>query len=225
MTIPLLAATPPLDWSWVARNGGRILDATIEHLLLTVTSVGIGVVLSAAVAMAVLRRRSLYRAALSAGSVLYTIPSLATFALLVPFTGFTMTTAVIALVTYTLLILIKNMVTGIDGVADDVVEAARGMGYEPRDVLLRVQLPLALPVIIAGIRIATVTVIGLVTVTALIGLGGLGRFILSGFRVLPIHPTQILVGTFASILLAVGCDMLLLGVERALTPWSRGGRR
>ncbi|MEX2486381.1 MAG: ABC transporter permease [Nitriliruptoraceae bacterium] len=216
----LLAAADLFDPSWVVRNSGRILEATWEHIVLTVLSVVIGLLLSCALSIVALRRRRLYRPILSAGSVLYTIPSLAMFALLVPFTGFSMTTAVIALVTYTLLILVKNIVTGIDGVPSEIVEAAIGMGYEPRAVLLRVQLPLALPVIVAGIRIATVTVIGLVTVTALIGLGGLGRFILSGFRVLPIHPTQILVGTFASILLAITGDVLLLALERVLTPWS-----
>ncbi|MEX0868581.1 MAG: ABC transporter permease, partial [Nitriliruptoraceae bacterium] len=212
----LLAAADLFDPSWVVRNSGRILEATWEHIVLTVLSVVIGLLLSCALSIVALRRRRLYRPILSAGSVLYTIPSLAMFALLVPFTGFSMTTAVIALVTYTLLILVKNIVTGIDGVPSEIVEAAIGMGYEPRAVLLRVQLPLALPVIVAGIRIATVTVIGLVTVTALIGLGGLGRFILSGFRVLPIHPTQILVGTFASILLAITGDVLLLALERVL---------
>jgi osmoprotectant transport system permease protein len=116
---------------------------------------------------------------------------------------------------------VRNVVTGIDGVPPEAVEAAQGMGYRPARLFFEIELPLALPVIIAGVRIAAVTVIGLVTVTALLGLGGLGQFILRGFRVLPPYPTQIIVGTALSVALAVVVDLALLALERALTPWSR----
>ncbi|MEX2328563.1 MAG: ABC transporter permease [Nitriliruptoraceae bacterium] len=218
---PLAAANPLFEWAWVVRNADRIWAATVEHLVLTTTSVIIGLALSVGLAIVALRRPTTYGPIIGLGSLLYTIPSLALFALLAPFTGLGHTTAIIALVTYTILVLVRNIVTGIQGVPGDVVEAARGMGLRDRQILWRVEVPLAIPVIIAGLRVASVTVIGLVTVTALLGLGGLGRFILSGFRVLPVHPTQIVVGTLLSVVLAVVVDLLLLGVERLLTPWGR----
>jgi osmoprotectant transport system permease protein len=220
---PLLAQTerPLFEWSWVTRNAESIWAATLEHLFLTGAAVGIGLVVSLALAVLALRWRRLYGPIIAAGGLLYTIPSLAAFALLAPFTGLTATTAIIALTSYTVLILVRNIVTGIDGVPPEAVEAARGMGYRRGRLFWEIELPLALPVIVAGLRIASVTVIGLVTVTALLGLGGLGQFILRGFRVLPPYPTQIIVGTALSVVLAVAVDLLLLAVERALTPWAR----
>jgi osmoprotectant transport system permease protein len=220
---PLLAQSerPLFEWSWVTSNADRIWDATVEHLYLTGTSVGIGALVSLLLAVVALRYRRTYAPIIAMGGLLYTIPSLAMFALLAPFTGLTATTAIIALTTYTILILVRNIVTGIDGVPAEVVEAAQGMGYRRVRLFLQIELPLALPVIVAGLRIASVTVIGLVTVTALLGLGGLGQFILSGFRVLPPYPTQIIVGTFLSVVLAIVLDLALLGLERALTPWAR----
>lgn len=219
----LLAQGQPLvDWGWIARNGSLIWDATVEHVVLTVVSVGLGLVVSLLLTLTALRWRVLYGPILGAGGVLYSIPSLAAFAFLVPFFGFTATTAVLALSTYTVLILVRNFMTGIDGVDPDVVEAARGQGYTDRQVLLGVQLPLALPVMIAGLRVATVTVIGLVTVTALIGQGGLGQLILTGFRLIPILPVMIVVGTVLSVVLAVAFDLALVGTQRLLTPWNRG---
>jgi osmoprotectant transport system permease protein len=220
---PLLAQSerPLFEWSWVTRNASSIWDATVEHLFLTGMAVGIGLLVSLVLAVVSLRRRSWYGPIIAAGGLLYTIPSLAAFALLAPFTGLTATTAIIALTSYTILILVRNVVTGIDGVPPEAVEAAKGMGYRPARLFLEIELPLALPVIIAGVRIAAVTVIGLVTVTALLGLGGLGQFILRGFRVLPPYPTQIIVGTLLSVALAVVVDLALLALERALTPWSR----
>jgi osmoprotectant transport system permease protein len=221
--VPLLAQSerPLFEWSWVTRNASGIWDATVEHLFLTGMAVGIGLLVSLVLAVVSLRRRSWYGPIIAAGGLLYTIPSLAAFALLAPFTGLTATTAIIALTSYTILILVRNVVTGIDGVPPEAVEAAKGMGYRPARLFFEIELPLALPVIIAGVRIAAVTVIGLVTVTALLGLGGLGQFILRGFRVLPPYPTQIIVGTLLSVVLAVVVDLALLALERALTPWSR----
>jgi len=150
---------------------------------------------------------------------LYTIPSLALFALLVPYTGLTLLTAEIGLVGYTLLILIRNIVGGIRSVPADVRESALGMGYTPSQILWRIELPVALPVIVAGVRIATITTIGLVTVTALIGQGGLGFLILIGIQ--RFFSTPLLVGAILSIALAVAVDAALVLAQRALTPWSR----
>jgi osmoprotectant transport system permease protein len=151
--------------------------------------------------------------------VLYTIPSLALFALLVPLTGLTVLTAEIGLVSYTLFILIRNVVGGLQSVPADVRDVAIGMGYTPRQLLWQVELPLALPVIIAGLRVATVTTIGLTTVTALIGQGGLGYFILEGIQ--RFFGTPLIVGSVLSVALAVAADALLALVQRQATPWTR----
>jgi osmoprotectant transport system permease protein len=213
---------PLVEWSWLARNLDRVWDATVQHVALAGAAVAIGFAVSVALAALALRWRALYGPIIAFGGVLYTIPSLALFALLAPITGLSATTAVIALTSYTILILVRNIVLAIDGVPPHVVEAARGMGYTDRQVFWRIHVPLAAPVVIAGLRIASVTVIGLVTVTALLGQGGLGQLILSGFRVLPPYPTQILVGTALSVVLAVVVDVLLVALERLLTPWTRG---
>jgi osmoprotectant transport system permease protein len=151
--------------------------------------------------------------------ILYTIPSLALFSFLLPFTGLTILTAEIGLVSYTLLILVRNIVVGLNAVPDDVREAARGMGFRPLAELARIDLPLAFPAIIAGIRIATVTTIGLVTVTALIGEGGLGSLIYDGL--LRDFKTPLVVGTVLSVALAVIADLSLAGAQRVITPWAR----
>lgn len=211
-----------IDLGWVLRNRGLLWEATVEHLLLTGTAMAAGLVISLLLAAAALRWRRLYAPIAEVSGVLYTIPSLAAFALLWPLLGGVrnkFTIGVVALTSYTVLILVRNIVTGIDGVPADIREAAVGMGYRPVRRFLQVELPLALPTIVAGIRIATVTVIGLVTVTALIGLGGFGALILNGIR-LP-FPTQVVVGLVGSVLLAAGVDFLLLRVERRLTPWLR----
>jgi osmoprotectant transport system permease protein len=155
----------------------------------------------------------------------YTIPSLALFVLLIPITGLTITTVEIGLVSYTLLILIRNVVAGLDGVPEDVKDAARGMGLTDRQILWRVEVPLALPVIVAGIRVATVSTVGLVTVGAFIGIGGLGQFILDGLQTF--FNTEILVGAILSVAVAFAAETILLGSQRLLTPWTRaaGARR
>jgi osmoprotectant transport system permease protein len=185
--------------------------------------VTVGIVISLGLSVIALRYRRTYGPITWFTGVLYTIPSLALFAFLVPITGLSILTAEIGLVSYTLLILIRNMVAGLNGVPDATVESARGMGYTNRGLFFAVELPLALPVIIAGVRIAAVTTIGLVTVTALIGQGGLGFFILRGLNLFysPIGTTQIVVGTVVSVVLAVAVDLTLVGIERVATPWSR----
>ncbi len=151
--------------------------------------------------------------------VLYTIPSIALFALLVPITGLSIVTAEIGLVSYTLLILVRNIVAGIDGVPRSVRDAAAAMGYTRWRMFFEIELPLATPVIIAGLRIATVTTVGLVTITALIGQGGYGYFIDDGLR--RFFNTPLFVGAAASVGLAIALDFTLVGIERLLTPWAR----
>ncbi|MDQ6798597.1 MAG: ABC transporter permease [Actinomycetota bacterium] len=210
---------PWVRWDWVSRHTDAIGAATRQHVELTVIAVAIGLAISFPLALMARRWTWANTPVLSATGILYTVPSLALFAMLVPWTGLSRTTAEIGLVGYTLLILIRNTVAGLDAVPDDVLEAARGMGFTRRRQLLRIELPLALPSIIAGIRIATVTTIGLVTVTALIGQGGLGQLILEGlirdFR------TPLVIGTVLSVTLAVVADVSLIGLERLVTPWRR----
>jgi osmoprotectant transport system permease protein len=215
---------PFIEWDWVLDHLAEIRAATLEHLRLTVIAVALGVVLAAALAAVALRwRRSLAPIAWVTG-VIYTIPSLALFTFLVPIFGLGSTVAAeIALVGYTLLILIRNIVAGVDGVDPAVRDAADGMGYGRWHRLVAVELPLAVPTIIAGIRIAAVTTVGLVTVTGLIGLGGYGSFIDAGLK--RQFPTQIVLGGGLSVLMATLIDVALVGLERLLTPWRRSPAR
>lgn len=214
------SSRPRFDWSWIGSHLDDMWGATIEHLMLVAIALVIGIVLSALLALVALRWHRTYTPITWVTGVLYTIPSLALFTFLVPVFGLSTLTAEIALVSYTLLILIRNMVAGIEGVPEHLTESSRGMGMTERQTFTGVQLPLALPVIFAGIRIAAVTTIGLVTVTVLIGQGGYGVFILRGIR--RQFPTEILVGTMLSVVLAVAVDAGLLAIERRLTPWNRG---
>jgi osmoprotectant transport system permease protein len=208
-----------MDLGWVVNHLGAIGDSLWQHVLLTVTAVAIGLAISLILGLVAQRFRWSYGPITATAGLLYTIPSLALFAFLVPFTGLSFLTAEIGLVSYTLLILVRNIVTGIDGVPADVREAAVAMGLTSRQRLFRVELPLAVPVIMAGIRIATVTTIGLVTVTGIIGQGGLGQQIFLGLQLA--FPTRIYVGVIGSILLAILADVGLLALQRRLTPWDR----
>jgi osmoprotectant transport system permease protein len=208
-------------WDWVFRRPGEIWQRTVEHVQLTVAAVGIGLLISIVLSLVAVRWRWTYGPVTWVGNVLYTIPSLALFSLLIPYTGLGFTSALIALVSYTILILVRNIVAALDGVPVAVREAADGMGYTRVRRLWSVELPLALPTIIAGIRIASVTVIGLVTITVLIGNGGYGVFILDGLN--RSFSTPIVLGTFLSVAFAVLVDLVLVLVERLLTPWRRRG--
>jgi osmoprotectant transport system permease protein len=219
-----LAAEPLIRWNWVFDHlhgpaDPNVLDKFLQHLELTVLAVVIGFAISLPIAVLAHRHKRLYAPVTFVAGLLYTIPSLALFVLLIPFTHITTTTVEIALVSYTLLILIRNTVAGLRGVPEDVKEAARGMGHSDRQILWKVELPIAIPAIIAGVRVATVTTIGLVTVAALIGFGGLGQFILLGLQQFFSTPT--IVGATLSVALALVADGMLLGAEKALTPWAR----
>ena len=206
-------------WDWVWGHLDLIGAKVLEHLVLTGIALGVGLAVSFALALVGLRFPRTYQPITWVTGLLYTIPSLALFAFLVPVTGFTTLTAEIGLVSYTLLILIRNIVAGVQGIDPAVRESALGMGYGRRRLFIEIELPLALPVILAGLRIAAVTTIGLVTVTALIGKGGVGFFILRGLN--RFLDTEIVLGTALSVLLAVAVDLVLVTTERWLTPWSR----
>jgi osmoprotectant transport system permease protein len=211
------------NWGWVFSHLDLIGDRVLQHLWLTFLAVAIGFLISFPLAVVAYRRRWLYSPIAWTTGLLYTIPSLALFSILLPFTGLSTLTAEIGLVSYTLLILIRNIVTGLAGVPGDVKDAARGMGYTDQQLLWRVEMPLALPAIVAGTRIAVVTTIGLVTVTSLIGLGGVGYLMLAGFRRL-FPEIAILVGVVLSVAMAVIADTLLLRGQRLLSPWARAVR-
>lgn len=220
------AGRPFPDWSWFnERNIERLQELLVQHVQLTVLALVLGLLIAVPLAVAAVRWRRLYTPLLNVTGVMFTVPSAALFILLLavlpqrpPF-GLGVGTSLVGLTIYTLLILFRNTVAGLDSVPRDVTEAATAMGYTPRRLLLRVRFPLALPVIIAGVRIAAVTTIGLVTVTAFIGQGGLGQMFITGFQ--RQYAMEVAVGLVASIVLATAIDLALVALERQLTPWSQ----
>ena len=182
-------------WSWIGDNVDDLALATVEHVQLTVLSVLLGLAVAVPLALLIRRQRWLEGPVSGLAGVLYT--------------------------SYSLLILLRNTLTGLDSVPDRLREAADGMGYRPLRRFVEVELPLALPAVVAGVRVAVVTNVGLVTVTALLGRGGLGAFILDGIRRSVPFPTAIIVGTVGAILLAVVLDLALLWLERRVAPWQR----
>jgi osmoprotectant transport system permease protein len=215
---------PFIRFDWIVDNLDQIGQRLGEHVLMVVASVLIGFAVSFGLALLARRYRWTYAPILAVTGTLYAIPSLALFVLLIPITGLTLATGIVALVLYTLLILVRNIVVALDAVPPDVVEAAKGMGYGPVERFWRVELPVAIPVIVAGLRIATVTTVGLVAITTFIGLGGLGYLIInSGTR--RFFPTSIYVGVALCVALAVIADLLLLWLQRRLTPWARATGR
>jgi osmoprotectant transport system permease protein len=195
-----------------------LFDATKQHAQITVLSVLLGLVL--ALPLSVLARRfdRLETLVLGASTIVYTIPSLALFPLLVPFTGITKTTVVIGLALYSLTILVRNTLAGLRAVPDEVLESATGMGYGPTRMLLRVELPLATPVIMAGLRVATVSTVALTTIGSIVAYGGLGNLLAEGVR--QDFKAQILAASVLCVLLALALDAVLLGAQRLLTPWT-----
>jgi osmoprotectant transport system permease protein len=209
--------------SWFSRNWGSILwPALRQHVVLTLIAIAIGFVLATSLALLAYRLGWVERPVLIATSILYTIPSLALFEVLqgVPGLGLSRTTAEVALVSYTLLIIFRNTLTGLREVPSEVRDAAAGMGMGPRASLLRVELPLALPAIIAGLRIATVTVISLATVASLVDNEGLGVPIFDAIAK-NVFKTELISAGVLAVLLALIADALLVVVQRVLTPWTR----
>jgi osmoprotectant transport system permease protein len=216
-----MLADPLIQWSWVGDHLHEIWHALVLHLELTFIAVGVGFAISAVLAAIAIRFRLVYQPINAIAGVMYAVPSLALFILLTPIFGLTTLTAEIALVSYTIQILFRSIVAGIVGVPDFVRESAAAMGYTRPRQLWSVEVPLALPVIISGLRIATVTTVGLVPIAGILGSdqGGLGTFIYDGLQ--RFFNTPLLVGAILTIALAVALDLLLVLTERLLTPWIR----
>ena len=212
---------PLIDWAWIGDHIDVVFARLLQHLELTIIPVVLGLAISLVLAIWAVRQPRAYTPVDTLAGVLYTIPSLAAFAILRPIFGLSLVTAIIPLTTYTLLILFRNIVAGLHAVPPDAIEAADGMGYTRRERLWRVELPLAVPLIVAGIRLAVVTTIGLATVASILGdsFGGFGQFITEGLQTF--FATKIYLGAVLSVALAVVADVLLVRVEHWLTPWAQ----
>jgi osmoprotectant transport system permease protein len=212
---------PFIDVGWIGGHTGVVWERFVQHLQLTVIPVFLGFVISLIIAIVILHRPRAYAFVIGVAGILYTIPSLAAYLLVARITGLSLLTAIIPLTTYTLLILIRGIAAGLRAVSPDVIEAAEGMGYTSRQRLLRVELPLAVPLMIASVRLATVTTIGLATVAALLGdtYGGFGLFLTEGIQ--EFFATKIYLGAGLSVLFAIFADIALVRVERLATPWLR----
>lgn len=213
-----------IDVGWIVSHLDDIAERTWQHVILTAIPLAAGFAISFGLAIWAIRWPIVYGPVTAITGLVFTIPSLAAFAFLVPIFGFSLLTAFIPLTTYSLLILFRNNVAGFRSVPADVIEAAEGMGYTRRERLLQVELPLAVPLMIAGLRLAAVTTIGLATVASIIGsaYGGLGQLITEGLD--QVFPTKYLLGAVLSVLLAFGADALFVALERAITPWSAAAR-
>lgn len=220
-----MSGRPLVDWSWIVDHLDDIAFRTAQHLWLAAIAVAVGFTIAFALSIAVVRVRRLYGPVTGLAGVLYTIPSLAMFAALVPVTGLSLLTAEIPLILYTLLIFIRNIVAGFQTVPQEVLEAADGMGFSLGRRLLAIELPLAIPLIVTGLRLASVSTIGLVMIVSLIGdnFGGLGLFIKEGIQTF--FPTKVYVGAVLSLVLAFAADAAFVGLERALTPWAHAQAR
>lgn len=201
----------------------ELTDATVEHLWLTVVSVILAFMIAFPLALIARRFTWLESSIVGGTTIIYTIPSLAMFSLLLPFTHVTATTVIIGLALYALTILVRNILTGLRNVPEDVRESAVGLGYGPTRLLFRVELPLALPVIMAGLRVATVSTVALVTVGAILTYGGLGDLLLLGVD--QDFKAQIFAASLLCIALAILLDIVLVVVQRLLTPWTRAAGR
>ncbi|ROT28036.1 ABC transporter permease [Micromonospora sp. HM5-17] len=211
---------PWFSWDYVQGNSDTILAALREHAALTAQAVLIATVVAIPLAVLAYWVRPLTGPILALSGALYTIPSLALFAFIAPYLGTGTSTVLVGLVVYALLLIIRNTLAGLNQVPPEVRDAARGMGYGRLAQLLRIELPLALPGILTGVRLATVSTVALTTVGVLVGHGGLGQLILGGFRN-NFFRAEIMTGTLLCVLLALVLDLLLAGAERLLTPWSR----
>lgn len=198
----------------------ELLDALGLHVRIVFISVVVAIVVAVPLALVARRWHWLEQVVLGASTIVYTVPSLALFSLLLPFTGLSANTVIVGLVLYSLTVLVRAVVSGLDAVPEQVLEAARGMGYGPGRLLWQVRFPLALPSIMAGVRVAAVSAIALTTVGAVVGYGGLGDLIYDGLRSL--FKPEVLTASVLCVLLAVVVDLALLGVQRLATPWRRG---
>ena len=208
-----------MNWGWLDRNLDTVLEDLTEHVQIAVTALVLGVLIAFPIGLAAYRWRAAYPPLLALTQVLYTIPSLALFVLLINAVGIGQTPVIIGLTIYSLVILVRNLVEGLRGVPPQVIDAATAMGYRQTRRLFAVELPIALPAIVAGLRVAAVSNISLVSVGALIGTGGLGQLFIHGFQI--DNPIEIYTGIVVTILLALVVDLLIVGGGRLLTPWTR----
>jgi osmoprotectant transport system permease protein len=211
---------PWFSWEYVRQNINTLTDALEQHVFLTVTTVLVAAAISIPLAILANKVTWLTGPILAFSGILYTIPSLALFAFLGPTFGLTRTTVLIGLVMYALLIIVRNTLTGLRQVPAEVLDSARGMGYGPVGLLWRIELPLAMPGILTGLRIATVSTVALVTVGQIVGFGGFGNVIITGFNFNYYKP-QIMAGTIGCLGLALIFDLILIGAGRLVMPWSR----
>lgn len=214
-----LAANEWICGEYLRSRSEELTEATLQHVWITVASVLIGLAVAFPLALLARARPRFAGPVLGLTTLLYTIPSLAMFSLLLPFFGLSAALVVTGLVLYSLTILVRNILAGLEAVPAEAREAARGMGYGPARMLWEVELPLALPALMAGIRIATVSTVALTTVGALVGKGGLGNLIDDGVQTT--FKAQVLTASVLCVLLAAAADLLLLGAQRLLTPWTR----
>jgi osmoprotectant transport system permease protein len=216
------AANPWFSWEYVQDNWGDLEQALVDHVLLTVETVLVAMLIAFPLAVLSYRYRWLAGPVLGVTGVLYTIPSLALFAFIAPMDAFGLTrrTVLFGLVIYALLVLVRNTLTGLQGVPPDVREAAAGMGYGRARMLWQVEVPVALPSIMAGVRVATVSTVALVTVGVVVGYGGLGGLILRGFQN-NTYKAEIMTASLLTVALGLAFDVLLAGATRLMTPWAR----
>jgi osmoprotectant transport system permease protein len=212
-------ANPWFSWQYVEDNSADLQRYLHQHVVLTVEAVVIAMLIAFPLALLAFRYRWLVTPLVGTTGILYTIPSLALFAFIYPFTGLKPATVLVGLVIYALLVLVRNTLAGLDGVPEDVREAARGMGYGPARMLWKVELPVALPTIMAGVRVATVSTVALVTVGVIVGEGGLGQLIFRGFN--SDYHAEIATASLLTIALGLTLDLLLALTTRLLMPWSR----
>ncbi|WP_434594311.1 ABC transporter permease [Streptomyces sp. A5-4] len=214
-----LAANDWICGEYVRSRSQELIDATVQHVWITVVSVVIGLLIAFPLALLARGRRRFAGPVLGLTTLLYTIPSLAMFSLLLPLFGLSPAVVITGLVLYSLTVLVRNILAGLEAVPAEAREAAQGMGYGPGRLLWEVELPLALPALLAGVRIATVSTVAMTTIGAIVGYGGLGTLIVDGLD--SIFKAQVLTASVICVLLAVVADLLLLGLQRTLTPWTR----
>lgn len=221
-----LAANEWICGEYLRSRSQELIDATVQHIWITAVSILIGLLVAFPLALLARTKPAFAGPVLGLTTLLYTIPSLAMFSLLLPFFGLSSALVITGLVLYSLTILVRNIIAGLESVPTEAKEAARGMGYGSGRLLWEVELPLALPALMAGVRIATVSTIALTTVGSIVGRGGLGNLIEDALPSL--FKAQVLAASVLCVLLAITADLLLLGVQRLLTPWTRiragGGR-
>ncbi len=217
---PQCSPDDPFCWDWITANWGTILGPSlVQHIYITIIAVVIGLVISVAAALFAFSRGWFASGFLAFSTFLYTIPSLAFFLMFVPITGLSLTTIEIGLTSYTLLLLFRNTLTGLRTVPRSAVEAAEGMGLTPNQILLRIRLPLALPSIMAGVRVAAVTVISLATIAAAVAPLGLGKPIFDAIHT--VFDTELVAAAVLTIALALVTDVIVVGLQRLITPWTR----